>query len=102
MLAELHPWPRNETALMKIPPNLGIAHLGSCSYDPKTHTLIGLMLVASDSSASDCSRSQFLMPSNLLLIDVVNLTYKTVPLPGFKKWNWSWPITAVKFIPTGP
>ena len=92
-LGELHPWPKNATVLMKLPQDLRTASFGTCMYDLEIHTLIALM----------ASSSKYLndpMPTQILLIDIVDLSYKMVPLPGFRKWSgrqW-WPITAVKYI----
>jgi len=94
LLAEIHHSPRNEVVLMTIPiANLVIALGGSCIYDPKTHTLTALMRYDLPNTGDS------LMPTSMLLIDVVGLTYKPIPLPEFKKWNGVWPITGLKYIP---
>ena len=88
-LTELYPLPKKEKVLLTLPPGLGF---GSCSYDQETKTLIVLMTSVTDYITEE-------MPTEMVLIDVVNLTSKRVPLPGFKKWSSRYPITAVKFIP---
>ena len=94
LLAEIHHSPRNEVVLMTIPiANLVIALGGSCIYDPKTHTLTALMRYDLPNTGDS------LMPTSMLLIDVVGLTYKPISLPEFKKWNGVWPITGLKYIP---
>jgi len=73
--------------------NLVIALGGSCIYDPKTHMLTALI------GHYLPNTSDSLMPTSMLLIDVVGLTYKPITLPAFKKWNGVWPITGLKYIP---
>lgn len=94
-LSELFPKPKQRKILMKAPPelqDLGPAYYGSCDYDQKTHTMIGLMATHAPDN---------LIPSHLLFLDVVGLSYKLVPLPTFKeKWGPStdYPTIAVKYI----
>lgn len=95
VLAELHPKPRNETILMKLPADVRPCNTGTCKYDPKTHTIIALMANRTTDAVDDAYYY-------LLLIDVVGLTYEITPLPGLRKWTKSHPylpITVVKFIP---
>ena len=91
-LTELYHMPKREKILMMLPPNLRLAYFGSCSYDPETQTLIALMASVTDYFTEA-------MPTELVFVDVVNLTYKMVPLPGFKNWSSGQPITAMKFMP---
>ena len=66
---------------------------GSCTYDQNTHTFIGLM----NNFSTDFIHG---MPTNLLLMDTINLTYKIIPLPTFReKWDSAGGITSLKFIP---
>ena len=92
LLAELHAKPQNETVLMELPLSLRCANFGTCAYYPKTHTMIALM----------ANISTFVTDSMLyyiILIDVVNLTYERVPLPGLRELtNSDQPIEAIKFI----
>ena len=89
ILTELHPLPQNETRLLDLPSGIDPAEL--CDYDQETHTMIALMFKAS-ANITD------LMPTQLLLIDVVGLSYKSVALPEFRKWADDWPATGVKYI----
>lgn len=92
-VGELHPWPRNATILLELPPDLRTDSIGSCDYDPKSHTLIGLMTSAS-------SYLENAMPNQILLVDVVSLKIERRALPMFAKHQSNWPVTGVKFIPT--
>ena len=94
LLAELHPKPQqNETVLMELPLSLRCSNFGTCAYYPKTHTMMALM-------ANISTFMTDYMFYYLVLIDVVGLTYETVPLPGLREvTNSIYPITAVKFIP---
>ena len=93
LLGEVHPTPRNTTVLMKLPSSLRPVNHGSCAYYPKTHTMIVFM--ANVSTFLTDSMSYY-----IVFIDVVGLTYETVPLPGLRELtNTDWIITAVKFVP---
>ena len=93
LLGELHPRPQNVTSLMKLPSSLRPVNLGSCAYYPNTHTMIAFM--ANVTTFLTDSMSYY-----ILLIDVVGLTYETVPLPGLRELtNTDWIITAIKFVP---
>ena len=64
---------------------------GTCAYDQNTHTMIGLM-----TNSTTFGRQ---MPTHLLLMDTISLTYKLIALPTFReKWDDAWWITSVKFI----
>ena len=92
LLAELHAKPQNETVLMELPLSLRCANFGTCAYYPKTHTMIALM--ANTSTFATDSMLYY-----IILIDVVNLTYERVPLPGLRELtNSDQPIEAIKFI----
>ena len=93
-LSELFPKPKQRKILLKLPLDLGDfrpTNFGTCDYDQMTHTLIGLMVAKTGDN---------LMPTHLLFIDVIDLTYKLVPLPVFQeKWGPSdKPITIIKYI----
>ena len=94
-LTELQPRPNKEKVLMDLPSDLRLNFFGTCVYDQKTHTLIGLMGIM------DPGKYWYhKMPTALLLIDVVNLHFEHVPLPTFmKKWDSDNSITGIKFIP---
>ena len=93
LLAELHPKPQNETVLMELPLSLRCANFGTCAYNPKTHTMIALM--ANISTFMTISMLYY-----IVLIDVVDLTYETIPLPGLREvTNTIYPLNAVKLIP---
>ena len=90
ILAELHPWPHKITKLFNLPPGIYAAFPGACDYDQNTHTL---MLLLSSPLNYD------VLPTQLLLIDVVGLSYKSVALPEFRKWeDTEWPATGVKYM----
>ena len=91
LLAELHPWPKTETKLLTLPPDLRTATFGSCDYDQETHTLIVLM-------ASTSNYFYDAMPTQLLFIDMMSLSYKSVGLPGFRRWKGDSLVTAVKYM----
>ena len=91
LLAELHPWPKKETKLLTLPSDLRTATFGSCDYDQDTHTLI--VLVASTSNYFYDA-----MPTQLLFVDMVSLSYNSVALPGFRRWKDGSPVTAVKYM----
>lgn len=92
LLAELHPKPKNETVLMELPLSLRCSNFGTCAYYQKTHTMMALM----------ANISTFMTDSMLyylVLIDVVDLTYEVVPLPGLRQFtNTIYPLTAIKFV----
>ena len=91
-LAQLHPDPKPEEKLLDLPSNLR-TYFGCCVYDPESHTMFVLASNITDSLYHS-------MPSALLVIDTLNLSYKRIPLPAFyKNWDSGWPITAVKYIP---
>ena len=94
-LSELQPQPGREIKLLDLPSDLRLDYFGSCVYDQETHTMIGVM--------GDMNMGTFFyhgMPTALLIIDVVNLSYERIPLPAFKEqWDDKWSITAVKFVP---
>ena len=87
-LTELHPFPEKETKLLDLPSDIGLAYYGTCDYDQETHTMIALM----KEDSTDFT------PSQLLLIDVVSLSYKSVALPEFRKWKDIFPATGVKYM----
>ena len=94
-LAELFQKPKPRQLLMKLPTfeQLFPSYFGTCAYDHKTHTMI---LLLSNSAVS----KRHAMPTDILLLDVVHLTYKQIPLPLFReKWDSTNPLTAMKFIP---
>ena len=93
-MAELLPYPHPEKKLMELPWNLRPNYQGTCSYDPETHTFIGLM-----TNVSLSNYTHYYMPTHLLLINVLNLTSRIIPLPAFdEKWSSNFPITGLKFI----
>ena len=93
-LAELRPEPYTDEPLLELPENLRPNYFGTCSYDQKTHTMIGLM-----TNVTLSNYTHYYMPTHLLLVDVVQLTSTVVALPEFQaKWKSDDPITAVKFI----
>ena len=94
-LAELRPEPYPDKVLMELPENLRPNYYGTCTYDHKTHTMIGLM-----TNVTLSNYTHYYMPTHLLLMDVVGLTNRIVPLPAFQeKWSSDFPVTAVKFVP---
>jgi hypothetical protein len=86
LLAELHPTPQDETVLMELPLSLECYVVGTCAYYEKTHTLMALM--------TDSDRMLYYLVS----IDVVQLTFEIVALPGLGERNIKYPLSAVKFI----
>ncbi len=94
-LGELLPQPHQNKMLLEVPgiEDLRTSDFGTCDYDQKTHTLIGLM-------SNQSIYFYHAMLTNLLLMDTVSLTYKVTPLPAFQEqWDSDWSPTAVKFIP---
>ena len=73
--------------------DLSPTNFGTCTYDQSTHTMMGLMRLMLNQDS--------LMPTHLLLVDVISVTYKLIPLPVFhEKWNSNiWPVTSVKYLP---
>ena len=94
ILAELHPKPQdNETFLMEISRIIRPSDFGTCAYDPKTHTMMVLMV---NSSTYLTDRMLY----SLVLMDVIGLTYEVVPLPGLIEFtNTEYPLAAIKFVP---
>ena len=65
---------------------------GTCTYDQTTHTMMVLLRNYTDYDHQ--------MPTGLLLIDTVSLTYKYTPLPTFrKKWDSTEKVSDIQFIP---
>lgn len=95
-LGELFQEPKPRKVLIELPTALGSlrpTNFGTCAYDQETHTMIALL--SNQTIYFDHS-----MPTDLLLLDTVHLTYKRIPLPTFQeKWDSGSPVTAVKFIP---
>ena len=87
-LSELHPLPQDATKLLDLPSGIRLAYYGTCDYDQETHTMIAL--IKNDSID--------FTPSQLLLIDVISLSYKSVALPEFRKWKDIFPAIGVKYI----
>ena len=94
-LGELLAEPHQRKMLLELQgeDDLRLSTIGTCAYDPKTHTMIGLM-------SSQANYMYHAMPTSLLLIDTVSLTFRIIPLPAFQeKWDSGWPVTAMKFVP---
>ena len=87
-LTELHPLPEKETKLLNLPSDIRLAYFRSCDYDQDTHTMIALTM----------KDSTDFTPNQLLLIDVISLSYKGVALPEFRKWEDIIPVTGVKYM----
>ena len=94
-LGELFQKPKPRKVLIKLPTTLRSlrpTNFGTCAYDQGTHTMIALL-------SNQTIYFYHAMPTDLLLLDTVHLTYKLIPLPIFQeKWDSSEPVTAVKFI----
>ena len=92
-LGELFPKPKQRKILLDLPKYRGLlpANFGACAYDQTTHAMMILLRKFSDLYHG--------MPTGLLLIDTVSLTYKLTQLPTFReKWDSSEQVTALKFI----
>jgi hypothetical protein len=86
LLTEVHPTPQDQTVLMELPLSLECSNWGTCAYYEKTHTLMALMI--------NSDRMLYYLVS----IDVVQLTFEIVALPGLGERNIKYPLSAVKFI----
>ena len=94
-LGELFQKPKPRKLLMKLPAFEYFlpSNFGTCAYDHKTHTMIVLL-------SKKTILKYHAMPTDILLLDVVNLAYKRISLSLFQeKWDSANPLAAVKFIP---
>ena len=93
-LGELFPKPKERKILLDLShfKTLVPSQPGTCAYDQTTHTMMVLM--------RNCTDYDHQMPTGLLLIDTVSLTYKLTPLPMFREnWDSKDQVSAMKFIP---
>ena len=91
-LGEIFPQPKQRKILLDMSADYGdlvVARIGTCTYDQTTHTMVALMR---NFTAAN------LLPTHLLLIHTVSLTYKLIPLPTFQEKQWE-NISALRFIP---
>ena len=90
-LGEIFPKPKQRKILLDMSAQYGdlaVARIGTCAYDQTTHTMIALMRNFTTFN---------LLPTHLLLIDTISLTYKLIPLPTFQEKGWD-NISALRFI----
>ena len=93
-VGELFPKPKQRKMLLNLSHFTSIipSQPGTCAYDQTTHTMMVLMRNYTD--------YEHQMPTGLLLIDTVSLTYKLTPLPMFREnWDSTETLSAIKFIP---
>ena len=92
-LGELFPKPKERKILLNLShfKTLVPSQPGTCAYDQTTHTMMVLM--------RNCTDYDHQMPTGLLLIDTVSLTYKLTPLPMFRQnWDSKDQVSAIKLI----